>query len=221
MGRFLPAISHRLEPVPGIETGGRLYVSGPNIMLGYYRADNPGVLEPPPEREYDTGDIVEIDGDGYVTIAGRAKRFAKIAGEMVSLAAVEGYAAEVWPTYNHAVINIPDARKGEQLVLITDNPSAGRDDLLAFAQAQGIAEIMIPKLITPVETVPLLGTGKVDYAAVAEIAGELPGEINAVAHILGIAATGVLYGAHTSALQDGSFRGPLSARDGAFRLRSP
>ena len=97
VGRLLPGIEPRLEPVPGIEEGGRLFVRGPNVMIGYFRADNPGELEPPPDGWHDTGDIVAIDAEGFVTIKGRAKRFAKIAGELVSLGAVEDLVAGLWP----------------------------------------------------------------------------------------------------------------------------
>ncbi len=166
VGRILPGIDYKLEPVPGIEKGGRLSVSGPNIMLGYLRHENPGVIEPPQDGWYDTGDIVEIDADGFVTIAGRAKRFAKIAGEMVSLTAVEAHAAEAWPGHDHAAVAIPDARKGEQVVLVSTKPGAERKALLADGQARGISELMIPRTIVTVDAIPVLGTGKTDYVAV-------------------------------------------------------
>ena len=166
VGRLLPGIDYRLAPVPGIEKGGRLSVSGPNIMLGYLRHDNPGVIEPPEDGWYDTGDIVEIDEEGFVTIAGRAKRFAKIAGEMVSLTAVEAHAAQAWPGHAHAAVAIPDARKGEQVVLVSTKSDADRKDLLADGQARGISELMIPRAIITVEAIPVLGTGKTDYVEV-------------------------------------------------------
>ena len=170
VGRMLPGIRHQLTPVPGIAEGGRLAVSGPNVMLGYLRVENPGVLERPADGGYDTGDIVSVDGQGFVTILGRAKRFAKIAGEMVSLSAVEGHAGAVWPGRMHAVISLPDARKGEHLVLVTEENGAGREPLLAHARDNGIPELMIPKTVRVVERVPVLGSGKVDYVGVRALA---------------------------------------------------
>jgi acyl-[acyl-carrier-protein]-phospholipid O-acyltransferase/long-chain-fatty-acid--[acyl-carrier-protein] ligase len=170
VGRFLPGITHRLEAVPGIEEGGRLIVTGPNVMLGYLKADNPGVIEPAEDSTYDTGDIVDVDERGYVTILGRAKRFAKIAGEMVSLTAVEAQASSLWPDHMHAVVAVPDAKKGEQLVLVTGNDKAKREDLQAHCKKAGLSELMVPKTVLPVKQVPLLGTGKIDYVAAKALA---------------------------------------------------
>lgn len=166
VGRFLPGIKHRLAPVPGLERGGRLIVSGPNIMLGYLRREKPGVIEAPEGGEYDTGDIVDIDDQGFVTILGRAKRFAKVAGEMVSLGAVEDFVQALWPDAAHAVVALPDSRRGEQLVLVTTQPGARREALLAEGKRRGLVELMIPRDIRLVEKIPLLGTGKIDYPAV-------------------------------------------------------
>ena len=170
VGRLLPAITPRLEPVPGIEEGGRLFVRGPNVMAGYLLADAPGTLRPPEDGWHDTGDIVEIDKEGFVTIKGRAKRFAKVGGEMISLPAVEGYAAQVWPDAEHAVVTRPDPRKGEQLVLFTTAQAADPKDLLAWARAQGITELMIPRDVRRLEALPVLGTGKLDYVTMISLA---------------------------------------------------
>lgn len=175
VGRLLPGIEYRLDPVPGIDEGGRLVISGPNVMKGYLLADRPGVLVPPDDGWYDTGDIVAFDADGFVTIKGRAKRFAKIAGEMVSLSAVEAHAAEVWPGLAHAVVSVPDARKGEQLVLITERQDAERKALLDHGKAIGLSEIMIPRTILSVDKVPVLGTGKTDYVSAQLLAEDRAG----------------------------------------------
>jgi acyl-[acyl-carrier-protein]-phospholipid O-acyltransferase/long-chain-fatty-acid--[acyl-carrier-protein] ligase len=164
----LPAIETRLEPVPGVAEGGRLHVRGPNVMAGYLRAENPGVLEPLGDGWHDTGDIVSIDEDGFVTIRGRAKRFAKVAGEMISLAAVEALAAELWPGALSAIATAPDPRKGERLVLVTDAAGATRADFLAFAKTKGVADIMIPAEVV-VATVPVLGSGKVDFVGLTAL----------------------------------------------------
>jgi acyl-[acyl-carrier-protein]-phospholipid O-acyltransferase / long-chain-fatty-acid--[acyl-carrier-protein] ligase len=172
VGRLLPGISWRLEPVDGIDEGGRLVVAGPNIMKGYLSPTAPGAIDPPPEGWYDTGDIVAIDAEGYARILGRAKRFAKIAGEMVSLGAVEGLAQSLWPEFRHAAIALPDARKGEQVVLITEKPDATAEALLAQARAQGMAEVMVPRVVLTVPALPLLATGKPDYPTVRKLAEE-------------------------------------------------
>ncbi|MGZ3365836.1 MAG: AMP-binding protein, partial [Caulobacteraceae bacterium] len=165
VGRLLPAIEARLEPVPGVERGGRLYVRGPNVMAGYYLAEAPGVLVPPQGGWHDTGDIVDIDADGFVSILGRAKRFAKIGGEMVSLAAVEASAAACWPQFAHAVVARPDPKKGEQLVLYTTAPDAAPRALSAWGRAHGVPELMLPKDVRVVAALPTLATGKTDYVA--------------------------------------------------------
>ncbi|HRO49428.1 MAG TPA: acyl-[ACP]--phospholipid O-acyltransferase [Hyphomicrobium sp.] len=172
VGRLSPLMDARLEPVPGIEEGGRLYVRGPNVMLGYMRAENPGVREPPEDGWHDTGDIVAIDAHGFLTIKGRAKRFAKIAGEMVSLASVEALAAELWPTATSVVVALPDARKGERLVLMTTEPAAARDVFGRFARGKGANELMVPADVLAVSSVPLLGSGKPDYVAALSLAKE-------------------------------------------------
>lgn len=169
VGRMMPDMEYRLEPVPGIAEGGRLWVKGPNIMLGYLLSDVPGIITKPEEGWYDTGDIVAIDTEGYLSICGRAKRFAKIGGEMISLTAVESWVSALWPEYIHAVIAIQDAKKGEQLVLITNNPQASREALIASARAEGITELSIPRQIKIVEKLPLLATGKVDYVTLKEV----------------------------------------------------
>jgi len=169
VGRFLPGIRHRLERVPGVEGAGRLHVSGPNVMLGYLLPSAPGVLVPS-GGDYDTGDIVAVDAQGFVEIRGRAKRFAKIAGEMVSMTAAESLVATLWPEAQHAVVSLPDARKGEALLLVTTRPDAAVRDILAEARARGVPELMVPRAVLPVAAMPLLGTGKIDYPAVQRLA---------------------------------------------------
>ncbi len=166
VGQFMPGIEYKLAIIPDINDGGRLSVKGPNVMLGYMFFDNPGVLVPPMDNWYDTGDIVSIDKDGYITIQGRAKRFAKIGGEMVSLAFVEHYIDKLWPNEQHAVVSVPDEKKGEQLVLLTTFEDAEKIHIVQYAKAHGISELAVPKVIQIVPTLPLLGSGKVDYSAV-------------------------------------------------------
>jgi len=169
VGKLLPDIDYRLEKVPGIKDGGRLVVHGPNVMKGYLLADNPGRLMPPEGGWYDTGDIVEIDKEGYVTIKGRAKRFAKIAGEMVSLTAVEAVAASLWPDNLHAAVAAPDKSKGEQIILVTDSGAAARPEFSRKIKEDGLPDLLLPKTILKVESVPVLATGKIDHVGVGRL----------------------------------------------------
>jgi acyl-[acyl-carrier-protein]-phospholipid O-acyltransferase/long-chain-fatty-acid--[acyl-carrier-protein] ligase len=162
----------RLDPVPGVEVGGRLFVRGPNVMLGYLRVENPGVLERPEGGWHDTGDIVAVDADGYIAIKGRAKRFAKIGGEMISLAAVEMLAAQLWPDILSAVATAPDARKGERLVLVTQKKDATRSEFQAYAKSKGASDLMIPAEVVVLDKLPVLGTGKIDMVGVAKLVKE-------------------------------------------------
>jgi acyl-[acyl-carrier-protein]-phospholipid O-acyltransferase / long-chain-fatty-acid--[acyl-carrier-protein] ligase len=180
-GRLSPLMEARLDPVEGITEGGRLFVRGPNVMLGYLRAENPGKLETLEGGWHDTGDIVTIDSEGFITIRGRAKRFAKIAGEMVSLSAVETIAAALWPQAQSAVVTVPDPKKGERLVLITTERDATREAFLKQAKASGATELSVPAHILVVDNVPLLGTGKTDYVAAGALAKERFGQVSQAA----------------------------------------
>src|ERR1044071_8718120 len=141
-------------------------------MLGYRRAEKPGVLQVPPEGSHDTGDIVTIDDQGFIAIKGRAKRFAKIGGEMISLAAVEMLAAELWPNVATAVLAATDPRKGERLILVTQQKDATRQQFMAFARERGASDLMIPSEIMVFDKLPLLGSGKVDLVTLNKLVQE-------------------------------------------------
>jgi acyl-[acyl-carrier-protein]-phospholipid O-acyltransferase / long-chain-fatty-acid--[acyl-carrier-protein] ligase len=170
VGRLVPGMEYRLRKIEGIETGGSLIVRGPNVMLGYLKSERPGILQAPVEGWYDTGDIVEVDEEGFVKIIGRAKRFAKIGSEMISLAAVEELAQAAAPEQIVAVIAVPDSRKGEQLILYTDSDGVTREKIIDIVQQRHLPEIMIPRQIIKLDNIPLLGTGKVDYVKLNEMA---------------------------------------------------
>ncbi|MBS1141608.1 MAG: AMP-dependent synthetase and ligase:Phospholipid/glycerol acyltransferase [Proteobacteria bacterium] len=174
VGNLLPGVEHKLVPVPGIDGGGILHVRGPNVMAGYLKADQPGVLQPPVsdigDGWYETGDVVELDEDGFVKIVGRVKRFAKIAGEMVSLEVVEKLATATSPALPHAASSQPDPAKGEALVLFTTDGELTRELLAAKAREIGVPELAVPRKIHKVEALPLLGTGKIDYVTLKRLA---------------------------------------------------
>jgi acyl-[acyl-carrier-protein]-phospholipid O-acyltransferase / long-chain-fatty-acid--[acyl-carrier-protein] ligase len=170
VGRLMAGMEARLEPVEGIAGAGQLHVRGPNVMLGYIKPDAPGKIVPPNDGWYNTGDIVSIDEDGFIAIRGRLKRFAKIAGEAISLAVVENIATALWPDNAHAAVAVPDGRKGEQIVLVTDAQDARRMDMVGWAQNHGVTELALPRRIVPVQSIPVLATGKTDYLSVQKLA---------------------------------------------------
>tara|TARA_R110002072_G_scaffold3149_6_gene23478 strand:+ start:6639 stop:8873 length:2235 start_codon:yes stop_codon:yes gene_type:complete len=173
-GRLVSAMEHYIKPVDGIEQGGHLVVKGPNIMQGYLNHDKPGEIQAPSTERglgwYDTGDIADIDDEGFITILGRAKRFAKIGGEMVSLTAVEELASLTWQNKNHAAVAVHDERKGEKVILITDHATATRKQLQEIAKSKHMSELIIPKIIICIEEIPVLSTGKTDYINLTKLA---------------------------------------------------
>ncbi|MBL8770203.1 MAG: AMP-binding protein [Phenylobacterium sp.] len=167
VGKLLPGMETRLEPVEGIPGGGKLLVRGPNVMAGYLNAQ--GGVDAPSGGWHDTGDVVSMTDDQWIKILGRVKRFAKIGGEMVSLTAAEDLASAVWPDCRHAVIALPDPKKGERLILVTDRRDADAAPLVAYAQQIGAPELTVPRKIIKVQEIPVLGTGKTDYPAIQRI----------------------------------------------------
>lgn len=166
VGQFLPGIEHRLEPVAGVAEGGRLFVRGPNVMRGYLNSE-PNARFRELGGWYDTGDIVRVDEDGYIFILGRLKRFAKVSGEMVSLAAVEEALAGAFPQYGlrfaAAVIAQPDEAKGEKLILVTNEAKLGMDEVREAIHARGLGNLAVPREIRVVREIPKLGSGKINH----------------------------------------------------------
>ena len=172
IGKLLPAIEYKIEPVPGIEKGGELVVRGPNIMMGYILPDNPGVLVPLEGGWYHTGDVVEIDEIGFVYIRDRIKRFAKIGGEMVSLNAVHEMVCKACETdgeFQYGVVAIPHESKGEQIVLATNNRNVSQDGLHAYIRANAMSELFLPRIILYMEKLPVFATGKADNVTLKKI----------------------------------------------------
>jgi acyl-[acyl-carrier-protein]-phospholipid O-acyltransferase/long-chain-fatty-acid--[acyl-carrier-protein] ligase len=140
VGRLLPGIEYKLEPVEGVEDGRRLFVRGPNVMKSYLNADaNAKFLAL--GGWYDTGVVVSVDADGYLHIRGRMKRFAKVSGEMVSLTAVEDALAGAFPHYGLrcqiAVLTRPDENKGETLIAVTNEPKLTLDEIRDVTKKKG------------------------------------------------------------------------------------
>jgi acyl-[acyl-carrier-protein]-phospholipid O-acyltransferase/long-chain-fatty-acid--[acyl-carrier-protein] ligase len=165
-GRFVPGLDWRLEPVEGVDEGGRLFVKGPNVMKGYLNPDANAAFHSL-DGWYDTGDIVFVDSDGFVHIRGRMKRFAKISGEMVSLSAVEDAMVNAFPKFGArctvAILTQPDEDKGEKLIAVTNESRLQLADIRAAVKAKGLSNLSAPRELKVVDKIPKLGSGKTDY----------------------------------------------------------
>jgi acyl-[acyl-carrier-protein]-phospholipid O-acyltransferase/long-chain-fatty-acid--[acyl-carrier-protein] ligase len=173
VGEPLPGIEVKIAPVPGIDTGGVLHVRGANNMLGYLRG--PGQIEPVRSEFgdgwYDTGDVATLE-DGFIALHARMKRFAKVAGEMVSLELVERIAGTVRPQATHAAVAVRESGRGETIVLFTEDRTLSRDDLRAAWRSAGAPEVAVPRRVVSLDKLPLLGNGKKDYVTLGRMAHE-------------------------------------------------
>ena len=176
-GRFLPGLEYKLESVEGVGDGGRLLVRGPNVMRGYLNPDANAKFKSL-GGWYDTGDVVNVDADGFVHILGRLKRFAKVSGEMVSLTAIEDALAGAFPQYGVrfevAIVARPDAEKGETIIAVTNEARLTLDEIRAVIRAKGFTNLCVPREVRFLRQIPKLGTGKVSHMELSRRVQDLP-----------------------------------------------
>ena len=163
VGKFLPGIEHKIKNIEGCNVGGLLYIKGDNVINKYFGTS----IE---FDWYNTGDVAYVDDDGYLFILGRLKRFAKIAGEMVSLVQVEEFPKKLWPENNSVVCAIKDPNKGEALMLLTDNKNADLTTLVNSMKNTGLSNLYFPRKIKIIDEFPILGSGKLDFKKLQDIA---------------------------------------------------
>ncbi len=179
VGQLVVGLEYALHAVDGAGESplgtpqGRLHVRGANVMQGYIMPNNNGAITPLPQGWHDTGDMAYFDAENYLYISGRLKRFAKIGGEMVSLAAVEALAQHVSLHAQHAAIALPDERKGQTIILYTTDAALERTQLVQYITQHNGSMLQAPAQVRVVEVVPLLASGKVNYAALSELAATL------------------------------------------------
>ncbi len=178
VGRLLPAMEYRIRPVTGISRGGVLHLRGPNLMLGYCHFERPGEIQAPTSEVgpgwYDTGDVVEMGDDGLLSVVGRVRRFAKIAGEMVSLDLLEEVAQVASPEFRHAALLRADAERGETTMVFTTDPTLDRPRLARAAQELGYRDLAVARSVQWRPELPVLASGKTDYLRLAEPSQEAP-----------------------------------------------
>ncbi len=175
------------HPIPGVaakvvdrDTGegplvgqeGLLLVKGPNVMLGYLNQPE-RTAEVMRDGWYVTGDIASMDEDGFIFITDRLSRFSKIGGEMVPHLKVEEAINEILGDSCSAVTAVPDETKGERLVAFYTRQDVAPESLWEGLCRTELPKIWIPKRdnLVPIETIPTLGTGKVDLRRLREMAG--------------------------------------------------
>ena len=163
VGKFIPDIDYKIEKIDGYDEGGLLFIKGKNVITNYL-----GKVEK--FDWYNTGDVVNVDEEGYLFILGRLKRFAKIAGEMISLSQIEEFPKKLWPENTSVVCSIKDEDKGEALILLTDNEHAELSELKIFMQNTGLTNLYLPKKLKVISEFPILGSGKLDFKKLQEIA---------------------------------------------------
>jgi acyl-[acyl-carrier-protein]-phospholipid O-acyltransferase / long-chain-fatty-acid--[acyl-carrier-protein] ligase len=179
VGKPLPGVAARVvdpetfEPLPP-ESEGLLMVKGPNRMIGYLGQPE-RTAEVLRDGWYVTGDIAAIDRDGFLRITDRLSRFSKIAGEMVPHVKVEEAMAAVLEGAPCAVTAIPDEQRGERLAALYAASGVNPAELWQRLAATDLPRLWLPKRenLYPVESLPQLGTGKLDLRALQEMARRL------------------------------------------------
>jgi len=180
IGHPLPGVEVRIVDIDTGETldpgkSGMMLVRGPNVMRGYYKMPEK-TAEAIRDGWYVTGDIAEMDVDGYVRITDRLARFSKIGGEMIPHIRIEEALQEAAGCVDivFAVTSATDAAKGERLMVLHTLPEGKAREAAAALQKSGLPALWIPKWqdFVAVETLPLLGSGKLDLQAAKRIAAE-------------------------------------------------
>ena len=178
VGKLAPGIAAQIrDPDTGAKLGlhdtGMLWVRGANIFEGYL--GEPGLTtEVLQDGWFRTGDLGRFDEDGFLFIEGRLSRFSKIAGEMVPHETVENkiHDALGLPTTGErilTVVGVPDQAKGEALVLLT-TIDINQADLRGKLTAVGVPNLWVPRTIKRVDTMPVLGSGKLDLKGCKDLA---------------------------------------------------
>ena len=151
---------------------GRLQTTGATVFRAYLDNPEANATSFAPDGWFDTGDLAEIDAEGFLTITGRVKRFAKIGGEMVSLDRVAKRARALWTDADHAVLAVRRDEGGEAIVLVTDTEEASREAFSEHVKAHDLDRRLVPEHVLVVEETPMMPTGSPDYPRLRELVRE-------------------------------------------------